>query len=232
MIVSPSLFVSPTARLLRFSLSESRKNVRRCDRRTKRALPALRPRMHSSPCYPSRHSLHLPQRAPTSCGDSYEGPSSDAIASCLVHSTALGMKDYDPRGFLVICNAMKAAGEYVLVTTALTVLATPVAARTVLDCDVTEIIITSSPTGSTSVQKGGQLSFLVDDAPKTISFLDGKPLEVTRFDQAKINAHYNDIEFVFDRRDDALTYAGSSTKGSTTKTIIGSGHCKARPFKS
>lgn len=127
---------------------------------------------------------------------------------------------------------MKAVGEYILVTIALTVLATPVPTRTVLDCDVTEIIIASTPTGSTSVQKRGQLGFLVDDAPKTISFLDGKLLEVTRFDQAKINAHYNDIEFVLDRRDDVLTFAGSSTKGSTTKTIIGSGHCKSRPYKS
>jgi hypothetical protein len=126
---------------------------------------------------------------------------------------------------------MKAASKYMLLTIALTVLAWPVLARTELNCDVTEVIITSSPAGSTSIQKRGQLSFLVDDAPKTLTFSDGKPLQVTQFDQARINADYGDIEFVLDRRDGTLTYAGSNTVGSTTKTIVGSGHCKSTPSK-
>jgi hypothetical protein len=126
---------------------------------------------------------------------------------------------------------MKAARELTLITTALTVLATPALARTVLNCDVTEVIIASSPAGSTSTQKSGQLGFLVDDVPKTLMFSDGKTLEVTRFDQEKINANYGDIEFVLDRRNGVLTYAGSNTMGNTTKTIIGSGHCTSMPSK-
>lgn len=119
-----------------------------------------------------------------------------------------------------------------LLTIALTMLATTVLPRAVLNCDVTEVIIASSPTGSASTQKKGQLSFLVDDVAKTLSFVDGKLLRVTRFDQARISANYDDIEFVLDRRDGNLTYAGSNTMGSTTKTIIGSGNCKSMPAKS
>jgi hypothetical protein len=124
---------------------------------------------------------------------------------------------------------MKAASEYVLLTIGLTVLPGPAVARTELNCDVTEVIITSPSADNTSIQKTGQLHFLVDDAAKTLTFLDGKPLHVTQFDQARINADYGDIEFVLDRRDDTLTYAGSNTVGNTTKTIVGSGHCKSMP---
>jgi hypothetical protein len=118
-----------------------------------------------------------------------------------------------------------------LLTVVLTVPAQPVRAHTELSCDVAEVIITSSPVGSTSVQNRRHLDFWLDDRSKTLIFSDGRPLRVTRFDESSIRADRDDIQYDFNRSDDTLTYAGSTTERVTTRITVGSGHCAAIPLK-
>jgi hypothetical protein len=67
------------------------------------------------------------------------------------------------------------------------------------------------------------MSFWIDDAAKTFAFTDGRRLRVTRFDKSWISANSDDE---FNRGDGTLTYAGSTTEGNTTTTIVGSGRCE------
>jgi hypothetical protein len=119
-----------------------------------------------------------------------------------------------------------------LLTVAFTVSAQPVrTTHTELNCDVTEVIITSSPAASTSVQNRRRLDFWLDDQSKTLAFSDGRRLRVTRFDETSIRADRDDIQYDFNRGDDTLTYAGSTTERETTRITVGSGHCAATPLK-
>ena len=134
-----------------------------------------------------------------------------------------------PPRILVIWNAMKIANECTMVTIALAALVQPVLARTPVDCATTKVIITSAPAGDRSVRIEEHLSFWIDDEAKTLWFSDGRPLRVTRFDTYWISADREDIQYEFSRGDGTLTYAGSTTEGNTTTTIVGSGQCEIAP---
>jgi hypothetical protein len=58
-------------------------------------------------------------------------------------------------------------------------------------------------------------------------FADGARLRVTRFDQSWISGYRDDIRYEFSRSDGALTFAGSTTEGAATTTVVGSGNCKS-----
>jgi hypothetical protein len=122
---------------------------------------------------------------------------------------------------------MKVAAKCAAITIAFAILAQPLAARTRLDCSTTKVIITSAPGGDKSVLIKEDMGFYIDDDTKTFTLSDGTPLRVSRFDASGISAEHNDIQYEFNRSDGSLTYAGSTTAGSTTTTIIGSGQCKA-----
>ena len=70
------------------------------------------------------------------------------------------------------------------------------------------------------------MSFLIDDAAKTVTFSDGRPLRIARFDRSWISANIEDVQYEFNRADGTLTYAGSTTKDNVTTTIVGSGLCE------
>jgi hypothetical protein len=101
----------------------------------------------------------------------------------------------------------------------------PVLARTYVHCSTTQVVIVSASTGKTSSRSEENLSFVIDDAAKTVTFADGESLAVTRFDSNWISANYDDIFYEFDRQGGSLSYASSTTKNDVTSTIVGSGRC-------
>ncbi len=106
------------------------------------------------------------------------------------------------------------------------VVARPVLARTYfLHCSTTQVVIISASTGETSSRSEENLSFVIDDAAKTLTFADGRSLAVTRLDRNWIRANRDDIFYEFDRQGGTLSYASSTTKNNSTSTIVGSGRC-------
>jgi hypothetical protein len=105
------------------------------------------------------------------------------------------------------------------------VMAGPVLARSYLHCSTTQVVIISASTGKTSSRSEENLSFVIDDAAKTLSFADGGSLAVTRLDRNWISANRDDIFYEFDRQGGTLSYASSTTKNNITSTIVGSGRC-------
>ena len=105
------------------------------------------------------------------------------------------------------------------------VVARPVLARTYLHCSTTQVVIVSASTGKTSSRSEENLSFVIDDAAKTVTFADGGSLAVARFDSNWISGSHDDILYEFDRQGGTLSYASSTTKNDTTSTIVGSGRC-------
>jgi len=65
---------------------------------------------------------------------------------------------------------------------AATICATPVSARSYLNCVAKKVIIVDSPRGSNLSSTEDNLGFWIDEAAKTIMLADGTPLTVHRFD--------------------------------------------------
>src|SRR5271157_3468444 len=107
------------------------------------------------------------------------------------------------------------------------VLPQPVLARNELHCATTKLTITNSPGRGESTCIEEHLSFLIDDAEKTFAFSDGRRLRTIRFAHSCISADRDDIRYEFNRGDSTFTYAGSTTEGSVTITIVGSGRCES-----
>lgn len=116
-----------------------------------------------------------------------------------------------------------------LLTIALATLIRPASALTLLNCDTSEVIITSERGSSKSVQSSRSLNFWADDTLKTLRFADDGQLRVTRFDAARIDADYDDVQYDFNRGDGTLTYAGSTAEDRSTRTTVGSGYCQSTP---
>jgi hypothetical protein len=123
-------------------------------------------------------------------------------------------------------GAMKGMSECAVLTIALAVVAQPVLARTYLNCSTRKVIIISTPRGDTSSRKEKDLGFWVDDAARTLTFVDNTPLTVSRFDRAWISANRDGIFYELDRQDGTLTYAASTMKDTVTTTIVGAGRCE------
>lgn len=126
---------------------------------------------------------------------------------------------------------MKGVSECAVVTIALAALAQPVLARSMLTCSTRKVVLISAPAGDTSSAKEENLGFWVDDEAKTLAFLDNTPLTVTRLDRSWISANRDGVFYELDRRDGALSYAGSTTKDGVSTTIVGSGRCEAPPVR-
>ena len=101
----------------------------------------------------------------------------------------------------------------------------PVPAGAYLHCSTTRVVIVSAATGGTSSRSEENLSFVIDDAAKTLTFADGVSLTVTRFDKTWISANRDDIFYELNRQDGTLSFASSATKNNVTSTIVGSGRC-------
>jgi hypothetical protein len=70
------------------------------------------------------------------------------------------------------------------------------------------------------------MGFWVDDVKKTIAFATGAPLIVRRFNDHAISAVGGDVSYEFNRDNDSLSYASTTTKNGTVTIIIGSGQSK------
>ena len=70
---------------------------------------------------------------------------------------------------------------------------------------------------------------MIDEAAKTLTFSDNRPLTVTRLDKYRISANRDGIIYEFDRQDGTLTYASSTMQDGVTTTIVGSGQCEISP---
>ncbi len=104
--------------------------------------------------------------------------------------------------------------------------AQPVLAATYLHCSTTRVVINSTLTGDTTSKSEDSLSFVIDDAAKTLTFEDGESLAVTRFDKNVISANRDDIFYEFNRQNGTLSFASATTKNNITSTIVGSGQCR------
>jgi len=124
---------------------------------------------------------------------------------------------------------MKRVSDCVVLTITLAALAQPVLAGTYLNCSTRRVVIISGPRGETSSTRKDDFAFQVDDAAKTLKFLDNTPLTITRLDRSWISANRDGIFYEFDRQDRTLSYAASTTKDGVTTTIVGSGRCEIAP---
>ena len=124
---------------------------------------------------------------------------------------------------------MKRVTECVVLMIALSALAQQALARSYLNCSTRKVVMISTPSGETSSTKEEDLGFLIDEAAKTLTFSDNRPLTVTRLDRSWISANRDGIFYEFDRQDGTLTYASSITRDSVTTTIVGSGRCEISP---
>jgi hypothetical protein len=77
-----------------------------------------------------------------------------------------------------------------------------------------------------SVRLKMQLNFWIDAADKSLTFADGARLRVIRFGPSWISGYRDDIRYEFNRSDGTLTFAGSTSEGTATTTVLGSGNCK------
>jgi hypothetical protein len=118
---------------------------------------------------------------------------------------------------------MTIATKFAAITLALSATSQALAAVASLDCSTTKVVITNGK----STRAVQELHFKVDDSTKTITFADGTPLRVIRFDDAEISAEHDDMRYATNRIDGTLTYAGS-TVGNTTVITVGSGQCRNR----
>jgi hypothetical protein len=121
---------------------------------------------------------------------------------------------------------MKGVSEFAVLMIALATLVQPVLAGTYLNCATRKVAIISGPSGDTWSTSKEDLGFWVDDAAKTLRFLDNTPLTIRRLDRSWISADRNGIFYEFDRQDGTLSYAASITRDGVTTTIVGSGRCE------
>jgi hypothetical protein len=112
-----------------------------------------------------------------------------------------------------------------LLLMAIVVWPAPAFARSHLHCLAKKVIIVDAPSGSTSSNTEETLAVWIDDAAKTITFANGTPLTVKRFDERWISAARGDMSYEFDRQNHNLSYAGTSMKDGTATIVIGSGRC-------
>jgi hypothetical protein len=87
----------------------------------------------------------------------------------------------------------------------------------------------SAPRGDTSSTSEEEVVFALDEAAKTLTFSDNRPLTVSRFDKSRISAKRDEVFYEFNRQDGSLTYASSTTQDGVTTTIVGAGQCAISP---
>ena len=99
------------------------------------------------------------------------------------------------------------------------------ATRVHLTCITNKVIIVDTPTGSSSSNTKENLTFWIDEASKRVSFAEGVPLSIQRFDDRWISVTGGGVSYEFDRESRNLTFAGTIMKGGTATIIIGAGIC-------
>jgi len=112
---------------------------------------------------------------------------------------------------------------------ALTAMAQPALALSYLSCSTRKVVMISAPSGDTSSTREEKIMFALDEAAKTLTFLDNRPLTITRLSKSWISANRDDVFYEFNRQDGSLTYASSTTQDGVTTTVVGSGQCAISP---
>ena len=112
-----------------------------------------------------------------------------------------------------------------LVLMAFAVLEKTALARSYLNCLTKKVTIVDAPKGATSSSSEENFGFWIDEATKIVTLVDGKKLNVRRFDDRWISAVSGDVSYELDRQSGNLTYAGSTMKDGIATTIIGTGQC-------
>ena len=124
-------------------------------------------------------------------------------------------------------------GATVALSVALTLalaVAKTAAADTLLRCSTSEVVITSGPRGEATARGTVNLSLLIDDPKRTVALGDA-PMAASRFDRDWITAEHDGVIYDLDRRNHALSYAGSRASDATVTTIFGSGSCVVMPSR-
>lgn len=99
------------------------------------------------------------------------------------------------------------------------------ATRVHLTCITNRVVIVDTPTGSSSSDTKENLNFWIDEASKRVSFADGVPLSIQRFDDRWISVTGGGVSYEFDRESRSLSFAGTIMKEGTATIIIGAGRC-------
>jgi hypothetical protein len=97
--------------------------------------------------------------------------------------------------------------------------------RVYLSCITNKVIIIDTPTGSSSSNTKENLNFWINEASKKVSFADGVPLSIQRFDDRWISVAGGGVSYEFDRESRSLSFAGTTMKEGTATIIIGAGTC-------
>ena len=97
--------------------------------------------------------------------------------------------------------------------------------RMYLHCLTKQVVIEDKPSGSTSRSTEENLGFWIDEAVRTVTFVNRAQLSVQRLDQRWISATSAGTSYEFDRQNNTLNYAGTSMNGGIATIIIGSGRC-------
>ena len=99
------------------------------------------------------------------------------------------------------------------------------ATRVHLTCITNKVVIVDTPTGSNSSDTKENLNFWIDEASKRVSFADGVPLSIQRFDDRWISVTGGGVSYELDRESRSLSFAGTIMKEGTATIIIGAGRC-------
>ena len=141
----------------------------------------------------------------------------------------LGSIELAPQEPFAVGELMRRVTECVVLMIALTAMAQPALALSYLSCSTRKVAMISAPSGDTSSTREEEMVFVLDEAAKTLTFSDNRPLTVTRFDKSRISAKRDEIFYEFNRQDGSLTYASSTTQDGVTSTIVGAGQCAISP---
>ena len=141
----------------------------------------------------------------------------------------LGSIELAPQEPLAVGKMMRRVTECVVLMIALTAMVRSALALSYLNCSTRKVVIISAPSGDTSSTREEKIMFAIDEAAKTLTFSDNRPLTVTRFDKSRISAKRDEVFYEFNRQDGSLTYASSTTQDGVTTTIVGAGQCAISP---
>jgi len=111
----------------------------------------------------------------------------------------------------------------------LTALAQPALARSYLNCSTRKVVMINAASGDTSSTREEEVAFVIDEATKTLTFSDNRPLTVTRLGKSWLSANRDDVFYEFNRQDGSLTYASSTTQDGVTTIMVGAGQCVISP---
>ena len=183
---------------------------------------------------PKNHTPHPLPRGLSRHGQAADRRTSkSSIRNSLSHFTAKGAHlyaEHSPERFKLFWKyQMRRVTGCTVPMIVLTALAQPALARSYLNCSTRKVVMINAPSGDTSSTREEEVAFVIDEATKTLTFSDNRPLTVTRLDKYWISANRDGIFHELDRRNGTLSYASSITKDGVTTTIVGSGRCEVAP---